>query len=577
MIQKHVARYRLLLTAAACSAAATIAATPAHAQTLRPLVSDIKDVRQTCHRLLDVPMMNGKVMLAQMETATPYRADLAAPGAGDTPARPQHCLVRGALNQRSGIDGKPYALQFELRLPVDWNGRFWYSGGGGMDGVLFAADGAEKVMTQEKPSALARGFAVITTDSGHQADMFAPGNEAYLFGVDPQARDEYGDQQIPLTHGAGMRLIARAYGAAPARSYFYGVSNGGRQAMKAAQRYPYLFDGIVNYASGFRLTQAALAGGIFRAQQAAKIAPKKPDGTPDIAQPLTPEKFQLITDQILNNCDALDGAKDGMVYSQQCRIDPMKWTCGTLQDKICLTPKEALYLRDVIAGPKLRSGKPIYAPLAIDPYLHYAITYPFFPFYPLLWGGTSHLLTSPPTVGNDMMSYLLKADLDTEYAKAFATTDVYKRPGVEFTNADSPNLDAFMRHGGKLISFTGAADQVFSAVDAANYQEDLLDRYGREKTDAFTQLFIIPGLGHVMPYTHSVSYVDLIAAIVDWTENGKSPDGLMATALKDAAWPGRSRPICAYPQITVYKGSGSIEDGRNFICREQPKGESSAR
>jgi feruloyl esterase len=224
-------------------------------------------------------------------------------------------------------------------------------------------------------------------------------------------------------------------------------------------------------------------------------------------------------------------------------------------------------LRDAIAGPKLRSGKPIYSPLAIDPYLDQAVRYPAYPRYPLIWGVSSHIFTSPPTVCTDMMVYLLKSDLDEEYAKGFATTEVYKRSSVEFTNADSPNLDAFMRHGGKLILFAGAADQVFSSVDAASYQNELFDRYGREKTDAFSQLFIIPGFGHVLPYTHSVSYVDLIAAIVDWAENSKSPDGLMATALKETDWPGRTRPVCAYPKIPIYGGTGSIEDGRNFSCR----------
>lgn len=536
------------------------------AQTLPPLVSDARDVRETCHSLLHLPLMNGTVTSVAMEPASPFVASMRAPVLDDTPARPDHCLVRGVLNKRTGVDGKPYEIRFELRLPIAWNGRYFYAGGRGVDGVVLPADGAG-FLSRDQPSALARGFAVVTTDSGHQAETGAE-NSDYLFGADPQARDEYGDQQLPMVHAAGLKVIARAYGALPVRSYFFGISNGGRQALMAAQRHPYLFDGIVSYASGFRLVQASLAG-IYRAQLAAKIAPKKADGTPDIDHPLAPEKLQFISDQILKRCDGLDGVEDGMVFkSLSCPLDPMEWTCDRLRTKICLTPQEAGYVAAVIAGPRLRSGEPFYAPLASDPYLTSTLATSWMSFFPVFWGEASHIYTAPPTIGPDMMAYLLNSDLDAEYAKTLATTELYKRSGVEFTNADSPDMDAFMRHGGKLISVTGAADQAFSAVDAAAYQSSLFDRYGRTTADGFSRLFIIPGLGHGMPYAFSTSQVDLIAAIVDWAENNHEPDGLMAATRKDAKWPNRTRPLCAYPAITTYKGHGSIEDGHNFRCEE---------
>jgi hypothetical protein len=195
---------------------------------------------QDCAGLGAFPVMGGHVTQTRFSAAEPA---LAGNGKADHPARPENCVVSGTINPRQGIDGRTYGIRFELRLPTLWRGRFYYGGGGGVDGFLPAADGTYP-SGDGQHSALGDGMAVAVTDSGHEIDA-TRANGAFLFGADPQARDEYGDQQLPLVADAAKRLIAAYYGSPARYSYFYGCSNGGRQAMVAAQRLPDLFDGII--------------------------------------------------------------------------------------------------------------------------------------------------------------------------------------------------------------------------------------------------------------------------------------------------------------------------------------------
>ncbi|MGP8119151.1 MAG: tannase/feruloyl esterase family alpha/beta hydrolase [Xanthobacteraceae bacterium] len=189
---------------------------------------------------------------------------------------PDHCQVTGALDPRTGIDGKPYAIGYELRLPADWNGKFVFQGGGGSDGLVRPAIGVQA--TGDKP-ALTRGYVVASTDADHRDEPGPIG--AYLFGLDPQARIDKGYHHIPVVTEQARILIGKLYGKPPARSYFVGCSNGGRQGMAATQRYPDLFDGIVAGAPAYRVPRAAIEA-IFEVQTLAAVAPKGTDGRPDL-------------------------------------------------------------------------------------------------------------------------------------------------------------------------------------------------------------------------------------------------------------------------------------------------------
>src|SRR3982750_1942081 len=183
-------------------------------------------------------------------------ASLRAPGAA--PTLPEHCEVTGHLHERTGIDGQRYSIQFHMRLPTSWNGRFLFQGGGGSDGAVGDAIGA---IGPNIPSALARGFAVLSQDSGHDNrtnnDPARQGSIAFAF--DPQARRDHAYASLDVTTRTGKAIVQAFYGRTPDRSYVYGCSEGGREGMVFAQRFPELFDGIVAAAPGFALPKAAIA------------------------------------------------------------------------------------------------------------------------------------------------------------------------------------------------------------------------------------------------------------------------------------------------------------------------------
>ena len=145
------------------------------------------------------------------------------------PALPEHCLVRGTIDPRKGHGGRDFAIGFELRLPSDWNGRFLFQGGGGLDGVVQPALGM--IASSSKPPALAQGFAVASTDSGHSGSIVDA-----TFGLDQQARTDYAYNALDKVTLEAKRLLRAFYRAAPDFSYFLGCSNGGRQALMASQR-----------------------------------------------------------------------------------------------------------------------------------------------------------------------------------------------------------------------------------------------------------------------------------------------------------------------------------------------------
>ncbi len=523
----------------------------------KPIEMSLEQFQSACTAMNGTSVTGGAVSEASFTEAST--------GQVTATAVPQHCLLRGAMNQRTGIDGKPYALGFELRLPFQWNSRFYYQGGSGVDGTLFTAVGAYSGGGNTR-NALLDGYAVVTTDSGHRAET-GVANGAFLFGADPQARDEYGDQQLPQVSAAAKSLIRKLYGIQPVRSYFVGCSNGGRQAMIAAQRYPDLFDGIVAAAPGFRLTQASIQGSIYQAQIAAAIAPVGTDGRPDITKAYTDDDRAVVRQRILDACDALDGAVDGMVSKMSaCKPDPLQWACKAGETSNCLTAEKADYAKKLFDGAKTASGAQIYAPWPFDPGMAAQTSNPF---YTIFAGEASHIYTTPPTITADLLGYGLTADMDTEYAKLSATNATFVRSGNDFTNGESPNMDRFKARGGKLIMFNGAADLAFSIHDLEAYYKRVQARYGTTDASAFARVFFVPGMAHCSGGAYGTDQFDAVGAVVNWVEKDAAPDVMVSTARAAAgvAWPGRTRPLCAYPKEAIYKGSGSIEDAANFSCQ----------
>ena len=304
----------------------------------------------------------------RLESAAPVAAGAVAPNGHAVGA---HCLVKGLMNPRRGADGQDYAIGFELRLPQAWNGRFYYQANGGLDGTVRPAIGA--IGLGQLTGALAQGFAVISSDGGHTA------RQNPRFGAEVVARADYGYRAPTYLTPMAKALIAAAYGKRPDRSYIGGCSNGGRLAMVAAARYGDEFDGYLVAAPGYRLPNAALAQ-LWGAPQWQALA--TPSATvahpfapnvriPDLATALTPAELQVVSRSVLQRCDALDGATDGIVSdsaSCQATFDIQRDvpTCTGDRNGQCLTPAQKSLLASVHAGGKTSGGQTIYSPFPWD-------------------------------------------------------------------------------------------------------------------------------------------------------------------------------------------------------------------
>ena len=237
-----------------------------------------------------------------------------------------HCVVSGELEKRTGADGKPYYIGYQMRLPENWNGKFLFQGGGGMDGFIAPAVGATPVAGSTATPALKRGYAVVSMDGGHQGAGDAS------FGADQQARLNLAYQSTGKVTQVAKLLIRQAYRAEPKHSYFMGCSNGGREAMLAAMRYPTEFDGVVAGNPGFRLSRAAIAQS-WDNQHFQAAAPKNAQGERIFANALTQQDLDAIAQGVLNRCDKSDGLKNASSTHGKAAISNPKW-CKTKLAKI---------------------------------------------------------------------------------------------------------------------------------------------------------------------------------------------------------------------------------------------------
>jgi len=487
-------------------------------------------------------------------------------------AVPGHCKVQAKLNERTGVDGKPYAIGMELRLPKNWNGRFLFQGGGGTDGRLMPALGAQTVGSS--PTALTQGYAVASTDAGHLDEPGRTGG--FQFGVDPQARIDYGYNHLPVVRNASLALIEGFYRSRPTHSYFAGCSNGGRQGMMASQRFPEFFDGIVVGAPANRVTDASLDA-MAHTQYLAAVAPKGSDGRPQLGAALTPADLKTLADGILKRCDSLDGVVDGMVsHPAQCRFNPSTVQCAAGVTANCLTANKVDAIRKVYEGAKDSAGNPLYTSWPYDPGINSPLwtmwkmgpptsTPPQAANTTLVAGALSHVFSTPPVLTDDLYGFMLNTKVESLRDGFQRIQPPFRESGAHTVNAVSADIGAFTQRGGKLLFFHGMSDGIFSPQDTINYVEQLRRKYGN-KTDDFARLFLIPGMGHCGggPATDQFDALD---AVVQWVEKGVAPAQLNAKGSARSNFPGRTRPLCTYPQQATYNGSGDIEAAASFSCK----------
>jgi feruloyl esterase len=491
----------------------------------------------------------------------------------------EHCVVTGKMNQRvSSVDGQTYAIGFEMRLPKDWNGRFLYQANGGTDGVVSQAVGNISAGGMLR-HALQQGFAVISSDAGHS------GAQNPLFGLDPQARLDYGYQAVGTLTPMAKALIQAAYGKAPDRSYIGGTSNGGRHTMVAASRYAKDYDGFLAGSPGFNLPKAAVAQ-LYGAQQWAGVATDRTN----LETGFTGTERAMVASAILSRCDNLDGVQDGLVEDvEACRtafdLQRDVPTCSAARDGSCLSAAQKTAYGNVMTGARNSKGEALYARWPYDPGVR-ATGWADWKFRNSV-GSTrdpvavAFIFSSPPassSIMSDTLGYALGFNMDVDAPKIFATSGNYSESAMSFMTPPTPTkLYTLRDRGAKMIVFQGNSDPVFSVDDTTAWYEALDAEFGGAAS-RFARFFRVPGMGHSKTGPATDQF-DALAALVAWVENGQAPDAILASARGagnaggvnadvPADWnPARTRPLCPYPLKARYK-SGDKEVAASFACEK---------
>lgn len=534
-----------VLAATAWMALTFLSAPLAYGQAKDDAGSGIVPVK-ACADLLNfkIPGTNVQITKAEKVPVAPpgtVRASMTSAPDMIPVAIPSYCRADGVIDPRTGVDGKPYAIGFEIALPDNWNGRFLFQGGGGLNGAINPPLGSQAAA--ENP-ALARGFAVVSTDSGHKGAVF---DAAFM--KDQLASLDFAYIAVGRVTVLSKEIIAQYYGQLAKHSYYDGCSTGGREGMVMSQRYPIYFDGIIvgdpAMRTGYSNIGLAYARGAF-----AKIAPKDSSGKPDPTKDFSDSDKRLLAESIMKTCDEKDGLKDGMIFNPQaCHYDPAVLRCKSAKTDACLTAQQVGALQEVFAGPKDSHGNPVYAPFPWDTGYLQGSGGPFASFLPNRGPNILASVEQPTNV-----------DIDTLVAR------VRNDENQTLTDTTWTNLSSFFGHGGKIVFYHGTSDPIFSPFDTLAYYEKMArDNGGLDQVLNSSRFYFVPGMNHCFGGPAALDKFDLLGAVVNWVEKGTAPDSVVATG---KAFPGRSRPLCAYPKHAQYKGQGNPEDAASFDCRE---------
>lgn len=438
------------------------------------------------------------------------------------------------------------AVRFEVWLPLsNWNGKFQGVGNGANAGAI---------SYDAMATALKRGYAVASTDTGHQTTN---GRDAQWALGHPDLLVDFAHRGLHVTTEHGKSIVTRFYGQPARRSYYVGCSTGGRQGLMEAQRYPDDYDGLIAGAPAANWTRFQTGGHLW----AVLALNKDPESYVPAA------KLPIIEKAVNEACDAADGVTDGVLNDpRQCRFDARSLTCRAGQDPgTCLTPKQATAVNQIWTGPKDSTGQQVY-----PPYMRGAEA---------AGGWATYTTGTGPTTGShwEQATNTLKYMVFENPAWDFRTFD-YDRD-VAFAdrklgalmNAFDPDLSRLRKRGGKLLLYHGWNDPSISPQNTVNYYESAVARWReQEKAQAsaapdFIRLFMVSGMLHCSGGPGADQF-DALTALERWVEQDDAPETLRASKVVNGATV-RTRPLCAYPKVAVYSGTGSSDDAANFSCR----------
>jgi feruloyl esterase len=473
---------------------------------------------------------------------------------------PEYCGVKGTIRPTSDSD-----IKFEVWLPVaGWNGKLQGAGNGGFAGSIGYRGGLVE--------AVQRGYAGVSTDTGHTG-----GSEDIAWAKDhPGKLVDYGHRGIHLMTVNAKAIVKAYYGEAPKRAYFASCSNGGRQALMTAQRYPEDYDGIIAGAPANDWTGLIL-GFTWNAQ--AQLA------SADSYIPAA--KAAVIQAEVISQCDKLDGVADGVIgMPPACNFDPGKLLCKDAQTDACFTAPQVVTLRKIYHGPQTSKGAQLFS--GFTPGAEVGA------LPGLGWDGW--ILGQP--AGNSTQARFAK-----NFMRSVATgDDKWEYGGFDFDrdaegivakfgatlNATDPDLSRFTKRGGKLILFHGWADAAVPPANTVKYYQDVVAKLGAEKSAGAVRLFMVPGMQHCFAGPGPATFggmtaalspgdpsADLSAALERWVEQGVAPETIRAVkpknllaGLYDPTQGGveRSGLLCAYPKHAKWNGAGSADDAASYAC-----------
>jgi hypothetical protein len=453
---------------------------------------------------------------------------------------PEHCRVTGLIQPE---------IRFEVNLPSSWNRRLYMHGNGGFAGET-PEFGSRPLY---RANALKQGFATTQTNTGHDAAA----EPLATFAMSYQKRVDYAFRAVHLTVVESKRIIAAYYARAASFSYWDGCSTGGRQGLISAQRFPDDFDGIVAGAPVLNFVDT-----VTQSLWNALVL---------LETPVPVAKMKLVADAAYARCDAKDGLKDGLIDDpRRCDFDPARDVaqCPAGQDgDNCLTPAQSAAIKKIYAGLQI-DGKPAHFGQPIGAEATGA--------NPQTGGtesGWNRWLIPPQggralqhAFGDSFVRYFLpKSDPQLDVTKFDFAKDIAKYADARaLLNATNPDLRPFRARGGKLLMYFGWADTALPPVMAIDYYLKAVATNGLHTPDFF-RLFMVPGMFHCRGGVGTDRF-DAMTTLINWVENGVAPASINASQV-DKGKVVRSRPLCPYPLVARYSGSGSPDDQANFACK----------
>jgi feruloyl esterase len=459
-----------------------------------------------------------------------------------TASLPEHCDIRGTIWPEA---------KFVVKLPSNWNNRFEMVGGGGWAGVISmtAVDAAVR-----------DGYSSTSTDTGHDAQKEPGASFAYPGPSNPHAARKVVDHGYLAVHETallGKKMIRAYYGADPRYSYWVGCSTGGRQGLMEAQRYPEDFDGYVIGAPVLNLSRLQMKA-IWN-YLAIEDGPGKTAN----------EKLPVLANAVYGKCDPLDGLKDGIIENPlKCGFDPAKdlLRCSGDSDRPdCFTAAQIEGLKKIYDGPHDSKGRQLFPGTppggeAMTPagrggqlqsgWVRMAESFnladSFFKF-----------MAFDPAPGPNWDYHTFNFDTDPERMAAVSLR----------IDATIPDLSAIRTRGGKIVHYHGWADPGVTAKMSVNYYEAAIETMGEKDTKDFYRFFPVPGMFHCGGGP-GCGNADWLTAAVNWVEKGVAPTMITGAHIEGGKTT-RTRPICMYPTVAQYKGSGSIDEAGNFVCVAQ--------